>query len=73
MGGYYDQNKQFQLVDPQYGPKFVQDISRSAATKLDNMLDKSIKDYIVINNNQQSIHSGDIMATAIISAGRRLA
>lgn len=72
MGGYYDNNKEFQLVDKQYGPKFVQDISRSVATKLDTMLDESIVDYIVINNNQQSIHSGDIMATAIISAGRKL-
>lgn len=52
-------------------PKFVEDIVRDAASKLNKFLDKSISDYVIVCNNQESIHN-NILATAILSAGRDL-
>lgn len=54
------------------GPKFVEDIARDAAGLLNEQLDNWWVDYVVVVNNEESIHSDDIMATAILSAGRRL-
>jgi GTP cyclohydrolase I len=55
------------------GAKFVEDIARQAADTLNKeYLDKKINDYVIVVNNQESIHSHDIAATAIISAGRGL-
>jgi len=71
MGGYFNENKQF--IKTKGGPMFVEDIARNVAAKLNEMLDHEIEDYTVIVNNQESIHSDDIMATAIITAGRNLA
>jgi len=71
MGGYFNEKLEFIPVEGT-GPKFVEDISRDVANKLNNMLDRKILDYVVVVNNQESIHSGDITATAIISAGRKL-
>ena len=71
MGGYFDENKKYIKV-PNSGPKFVEDISRDIAHLLNELLDNKIKDYIIIVNNQESIHSSDIMATSILSCGRNL-
>jgi len=70
MGGYYDENKKF--VDTGGGPMFVEDIVRNIAFELDKELDNRILDYSIIVNNHESIHSDDIMATAIMTAGREL-
>lgn len=71
MAAYIDDNNNL-IYTKSGGPKFVEDISRMIAYQLNNMLDKSISDYMIIVNNQESIHSSDIMATSILSAGRRL-
>ena len=72
LGGYFDEDtKQFCAVDGT-GPKFVEDIVRDAAKHLDWYLDKKIIDYVVVCNNEESIHSGDILATAVLTAGRDL-
>jgi len=70
MGGYFDEHSNF--IKTTGGPMFVEDIARNIANKLNQILDKNILDYVVIVNNQESIHSDDIMATAILSAGRNL-
>lgn len=72
MGGYIDDDKNYVQVEGNYGPKFVEDIIRDLANQLDNELDKRIKDYVLVCNNQESIHSAEIMATSILSAGRKL-
>lgn len=71
-GGYIDDDKVFVKVEGNYGPKFVEDIIRDLSRHLDNELDKTINDYVLVCNNQESIHSGDIQATSILSAGRNL-
>jgi GTP cyclohydrolase I len=70
MGGYFDENKKFIKVGG--GVAFVEDISRNIAVELNKELNKRILDYIVVVNNQESIHSGDMAATSILSAGREL-
>ena len=72
MGGYIDDDKNYIQVDGNYGPKFVEDIIRDLASHLDKELDKSINDYVLVCNNQESIHSEEIMATSILTAGRNL-
>lgn len=72
MGGYIDDDKNFIDLDSGYGPKFVEDIIRNLAYHLDRELDKTINDYILTCDNQESIHSENIMATAILTAGRDL-
>lgn len=52
-------------------PKFVEDIVRDMAFQLNKELDVSINDYVVVCNNQESIHN-EMLATAILSAGRSL-
>ena len=52
-------------------PRFVEDIARIAAEQLNGHLDKEIDDFVIVCNNQESIHN-DIQATAILSAGRKL-
>jgi len=70
-GGYFGDNKAFQKVENS-GAKFVEDIARDCAKYLDKELGKRILDYCIVVNNEESIHSGDIMATAVLSAGREL-
>jgi GTP cyclohydrolase IB len=70
MGGYFDEDKKF--VEIGGGPKFVEDIARDVASELDKELDVRINDYLVIVNNEESIHTGKIMATAVLRAGRSL-
>lgn len=72
MGGYFDDDKTFNKIEGNFGPKFVEDIIRDLANKLDSELDKTINDYVLVCNNQESIHSGDIQATSILTAGRNL-
>lgn len=72
MGGYIDDDKNFIDLQAGYGPKFVEDIIRNLAAHLDKELDGTINDYILTCNNQESIHSENIMATAILTAGRDL-
>ena len=71
MGGYFDDQGCFNKVE-NAGAKFVEDISRDLAKQLDVQLDKTIADYVIVVNNQESIHSQSIMATSILTAGRRL-
>jgi GTP cyclohydrolase I len=71
MGGYYDEEGRFVPV-PGTGPKFVEDIGRCVAEKLNAHLDQLILDYSIVVNNQESIHSGDILATSVLTAGRNL-
>lgn len=74
LGGYFtvgDGDVSFTEVEGT-GPKFVEDIARDVAFRLNDYLDTTISDYIVVVNNDESIHSGDILATAILSAGRSL-
>jgi GTP cyclohydrolase IB len=52
-------------------PKFVEDITRDVAFELNKYIDKNINDYVVICNNQESIHN-EMLATAILTAGRNL-
>lgn len=71
MGGYYEDGIFIKV--PGTGPKFVEDISRDAAQMLDeDMMCHYIDDYVIVVNNQESIHSEDIVATSILSAGKRL-
>lgn len=70
LGGFYDDNG-FNEVEGT-GPKFVEDISRDAARQLDVILDKKIRDYIVIVRNDESIHSRSLEAVAVLTAGRNL-
>lgn len=69
-GGYFDNDYKF--VEVGGGPKFVEDIVRQIAVGLNPELDKRIADYCIIVNNEESIHSGDIMATSVLTAGRNL-
>jgi GTP cyclohydrolase IB len=71
MGAYIDDNFNIVEVD-RGGPKFVEDIGRHIAIKLNCLLDKSINDYCVVVNNQESIHSDNIVATSILTANRNL-
>lgn len=74
MGGFFDTTTEtptFKAID-NTGPKFVEDIARDVADQLNNLLDKEISDYVIVVNNDESIHSGNILATAILSAGRNL-
>ena len=68
MGGYFDGDLNFKSVSGT-GPKFVEDIARDIANELNFYLGYQVMDYVVVVNNQESIHSDDIMATAILSAG----
>lgn len=71
LGGYFDDDKEFVEV-PGNGPKFTEDIARDVAEQLDKELDSSIKDYVIVVNNEESIHTGEIMATSVLNAGREL-
>ena len=71
MGGYYDENLKYKEVRGA-GPKFVEDIARDIANNLNFYLGHHVMDYVVVVNNQESIHSDDIMATAVLSAGINL-
>lgn len=51
-------------------PVFVEDMVRKVAVELDKDLDKRIKDYLVIVNHYESIHSS--IAVSVINAGREL-
>ena len=63
MGGYYDDNGNFVEVDGT-GPAFVEDIARNVAHEL-NKID-IINDYTITVCNQESIHSGEIEAVAVL-------
>jgi len=51
-------------------PVFVEDMVRKVAVELDKDLDGRIKDYLVIVNHYESIHSS--IACSVISSGRDL-
>lgn len=72
MGGYIDDDKNYIQIDGNFGPKFVEDIIRDLACQLDKELDSSINDYILTCRNQESIHSENIVALAVLTAGRNL-
>lgn len=62
MGGYYDDDGEF--VTTGGGPAFVEDIARNVANELNKI--KIINDYTVTVSNQESIHSGDVEAVAVL-------
>ena len=51
-------------------PVFVEDMVRKVATELDKDLDGRIKDYLVVVNHYESIHSS--IAVSVTNAGRDL-
>jgi GTP cyclohydrolase I len=51
-------------------PVFVEDMVRKVAVELDKELDNRIKDYNVVVNHYESIHTS--VAVAVINAGREL-
>lgn len=72
MGKYIDSDLNLVDTESNDGPKFVEDIVRDCAIELDLVLDTLISDYVVVVNNEESIHSQDIYATAVKTAGREL-
>jgi len=70
-GGYFNEKFEFVKVEGT-GAKFVEDISRDISYNLNLLLDKTISDYVVVVNNHESIHSDEIIATAVINANRIL-
>jgi GTP cyclohydrolase IB len=50
--------------------KFVEDVVRDVATKLDKLLDTQIKDYVVVAEHFESIHTHNCIG--IVTAGRDL-
>lgn len=69
LGGYWDNGE---YIDVGGGPKFVEDIVRGIGEKMNNHLDNEIDDYLIYTKNYESIHSENIVASAVISAGREL-
>jgi GTP cyclohydrolase I len=68
-GGFFiDENFKMQRGEGR-GPKFVEDIARQAAESLHAIVGGMILDFVVVVNNEESIHSNDIAATAILTAG----
>jgi len=51
-------------------PRFVEDMCRLIGNDLDKHLDKEIKDYVIVVEHQESIHSSD--AISVMTAGREL-
>lgn len=72
MGMYIDEHGVIIKTEDNDGPKFVEDIARDCSFTLNKLLDDKIYDYVVVVNNEESIHSQDIYATAIKTAGRNL-
>lgn len=72
MGKYINDDKKFVDTDNNDGPKFVEDIARDAAYQLNKHLNIKINDYVVVVNNQESIHSNNVLATAVLNAGLNL-
>lgn len=70
LGGWYNDNMQFEKIENS-GPKFCEDIARDAAKQLFDILDKDISDFVVVVDNQESIHTS-LNATAVVNAGREL-
>lgn len=71
MGGYFDDICVYHDVEGA-GPKFCEDIARDAADILNKKyLDKTIKDYVVVVENQESIHT-TLTAVSVVTAGREL-
>lgn len=72
MGGYYDSDYKWVEV-ANAGPKFVEDIARQAADQLNPLMSSGrIEDYVIVVSNQESIHSNNIEAVAVLSAGKNL-
>jgi GTP cyclohydrolase I len=72
MGKYINSKGQMISTQQNDGPKFVEDIARDCAYYLNSYLDNQINDYLIVVNNEESIHSQDIYATAVKTAGRQL-
>lgn len=71
LGAFIDDDGEINYVAGS-GAKFVEDISRDISKALDKEMDKRITDYVIVTENQESIHSGDISAIAILNAGKEL-
>jgi len=74
MGKYIDEDMNLcDVPEANSGPKFVEDIARQVAENLnENHLGKSIQDYVIVVRNEESIHSNEIEAVAVLNAGRNL-
>lgn len=70
LGGWFNDDMKFEKVENS-GPKFCEDIARDSAKQLFDILDKDISDFVVVVDNQESIHTS-LNATAVVSAGREL-
>jgi len=70
MGAYINEAGDF--VNVGGGPRFVEDIGRNVAEELNKFLDNKILDYCIVVNNQESIHSDNIVATSIVTANREM-
>lgn len=72
LSGYFNEKLDFIKVEGG-GPKFVEDITRDIAVELNKMMiNSTIKDYVVVVSNKESIHSEEIEAVATINAGKDL-
>ena len=71
LGGYFDDDKKFNKVEGT-GPKFVEHEARDLAIQLNDELDSTIEDYVLVCENFESLHSMDETAVSILSAGRNL-
>lgn len=71
MGGYINSNFEFTPV-ADAGAKFVEDIGRNIASRLNQHIGDNILDYVIVVDNQESIHSDEIVATSILSYGKNL-
>jgi GTP cyclohydrolase I len=69
LGGYWDDGN---FIETGGGPKFVEDIVRALGETLNSILDDKITDYLLNIRNYESIHSDNIVAASIMSAGRSL-
>lgn len=69
LGGYWNEGT---FIEVGGGPKFVEDIVRTIGVEMNRYLDNDIKDYLIYIKNYESIHSENIVASAIMSAGRYL-
>lgn len=71
MGGYINSDFEFTPVE-NAGAKFVEDIGRNIADRLNKHIGSDILDYVIVVDNQESIHSDEIVATSILSYGKNL-
>jgi len=71
INGLKREDEAYQTERMYENPQFVEDIVRLVAEELDKKyLDKTISDYVVVTNHEESIHTHK--ATAVMTAGREM-